>query len=239
MDKLSNDSIGQFCVIEENVKIGKNTIIGHHVVIHKDTIIGENVRIDDFACIGKTAMRAKNSAVTKNEEKPPAIIGDGAIIGTSAIIYRGAVVKSDCLIADMATVREDTVIGEKTIIGKGVTIENQVTVGKMTKIQTNAYITAYSKIGDNCFIAPCVVTSNDNFAGRTLQRFEKFKGITVLNGGRIGAGAVVLPNKIVFEDAFVGAGSVLTKNANSKEVVVGNPAKKKCDVPENQLLKNQ
>ncbi|MEG2813492.1 MAG: DapH/DapD/GlmU-related protein [Oscillospiraceae bacterium] len=239
MEMQTDYEIGQFCVIEENVKIGYNTIIGHHVVIHKDTIIGDNVRIDDFACIGKTAMKAKNSAVTTSEEKPPTIIENGVIIGTSAIIYRGATIKQDCLIADLATVREDVSIGEKTIIGKGVTIENKTTIGKMSKIQTNAYITAYSKIGDNCFIAPCVVTSNDNFAGRTALRFEKFKGITVLNGGRIGAGAVILPDKTVFEDAFVGAGSVLTKNANSNEVVVGNPAKKKCDVPENQLLKNQ
>ena len=60
-------------------------------------------------------------------------------------------------------------------------IENQCMVGKRTKIQTNAYIAAYSVVGDDCFIGPCVVTSNDNYVGRTKARFAAFRGVTVLN----------------------------------------------------------
>lgn len=235
----SSCSIGEYCVIEDNVKIGENCKIGHHVVIREGTIISDNVRIDDFACIGKTAMKALNSAVTKDIELPQAEIGEGTIIGTSAIVYRGALISKNCLIADLACVRENVKIGQKTIIGKGVTIENETEIGAMVKIQTNAYITAYSKIEDNCFIAPCVVTSNDNFAGRSQERFKYFKGVTVKKGGRIGAGSVILPNKTINEDGFVGAGSVVTKDVDSCTVVFGNPAIKHSKVKEEQLLKNQ
>ena len=62
-----------------------------------------------------------------------------------------------------------------------------------------------------CFITPGVVTSNDNFLGRTEERFKHFKGITVKRGGRIGANAVMLPRKVIGEDALVAAGSVVTK----------------------------
>lgn len=231
--------LGEYCVIGDDVTIGAGCVIGHHVVIHDGTVIGENVRIDDFACIGKRPMKAANSAVTKDTGLPACTIGDGAIIGTSAVIYRGCILKDKVLAADFATVRERVSIGERTIIGRGATVECDCTVGERCKIETNAYITAYSAIEDCCFIAPCVVTSNDNFAGRTKKRFESFKGVTVKKGGRIGAGAVTLPGKTVGEDAFVAAGSVVTKDVAPKTVVKGNPARFAKEVDSEQLLSNQ
>lgn len=231
--------LGEYCVVEDNVTIGKNAVIGHHVVIHEGTVIGENVRIDDFACLGKKPARAKNSAVTKETELPPLKLSDKCIVGASAIIYRGAVIENGCLVADFAEIRENVTIGEKTIIGKGATVENECSIGAYVKIQTNAYITAYSVIEDRVFIAPCVVTSNDNFAGRTKERFLHFKGITVKKGGRIGAGAVILPGKTIGEDGFLAAGSVLTKDLPSKRIFAGNPARDFGEVKEEQLLENQ
>jgi acetyltransferase-like isoleucine patch superfamily enzyme len=83
------------------------------------------------------------------------------------------------------------------------------------------------------------VTSNDNFIGRTEERFKHFKGVTVERGGRIAAGAVILPGKTVGADAVVAAGSVLTDDAPAKKIVLGSPARLKKDVPEEQLLDNQ
>ena len=231
--------IGEFCVIEDNVTVGKNCIIGHHVVIHEGTVIGDNVRIDDFACIGKRPMKAANSAVTKECKLAPCHIGSGAIIGTSAVIYRGSIISDKVLTADFATVRERVFIGDATIIGKGATVECDCRVGTRCKIETNAYITAYSDIEDFCFVAPCVVTSNDNFAGRTKERFDAFKGVTIKKGGRIGAGSVILPGKIINEDGFVAAGSVVTKDVKMQTVVKGNPARFAKEVEKDQLLKNQ
>lgn len=232
--------IGELCVIEDDVVIGSGCVIGHHVVIRQGSIIGDNVRIDDFACIGKHPMKAVNSAVTKDDiTLEPSEIGDESIIGTGAVIYCGAKISQGVLIADLACVRENVTIGVKTIIGKGATIENECSVGSMVKIQTNAYITAYSTIEDDCFIAPCAVTSNDNYAGRGSRRFNEFKGITMKRGSRLGAGTVVLPAKTIQEEGFVGAGAVVTHDVSARTVVVGNPARKLCDVSQEQLLKNQ
>ena len=46
----------------------------------------------------------------------------------------------------------------------------------MTKIQADAYITAYSTLEEHVFIAPCVVTTNDNWMGRTEKRLREHQG---------------------------------------------------------------
>jgi UDP-2-acetamido-3-amino-2,3-dideoxy-glucuronate N-acetyltransferase len=107
------------------------------------------------------------------------------------------------------------------------------------KLETNCYITAYSELGDYVFVAPCVVTTNDNYMARSKERFDKFKGVTVKTGGRIGANATILPGKVIEEDGAVAAGSVVTKDVGKEELVLGVPAKKIRNVPENQLLRNQ
>lgn len=232
-------AIGKYVVIEDGVSIGKNVKIGNFVVIYKGTKIGDDVVIHDHAVIGKQPMRAKRSALSMKSEVNGVVIGNGCTIGTSSIIYAGATLEDDVFIADLATVRERVFIGKETIVGRGVAIENDCKIGERCKLETNSYITAYSQLEDDVFIAPCVVTTNDNFMGRTKERFKHFKGVTVKRGGRIGANATVLPGKVVEEDAQVAAGSVVTKHVESKCVVLGNPAKVVRQVSEEQLLKNQ
>ncbi len=230
---------GYFCVFGKNVKIGKNCVIGNNVIIHDDTIIGDNVRIDDNTVIGKLPMKAANSAVTKEQELPPCEIGDDCIIGTSVVIYRGCKIGKKVLVADLSTIRENVEVGDFTIVGRGVAIENFCKIGKKCKLETNVYVTAYSNVGDYCFLAPGVVTSNDNYMGRTEKRFKEYGGVTIKKGGRIGAGAVILPSKTVNEDTEIAAGAVLTKDTEPRKIYAGVPAKYFRDVPEEELLENQ
>lgn len=235
----NNVTVGRFAVIEDDVAIGENCIIGHNVVIHSGSNIGNNVRIDDNTIIGKKPMRAVNSIFKDDKEYSGAHIKDECLVGAGVIIYCGCIIDKNTLVADLAVIREDVTIGTKTIIGKGATIENFCKVGSNCKIQTNVYLTAYSVVEDYVFIGPCVVTSNDNYAARSKERFKYFKGITVKKGGRIGAGAVILPGKTINEDGFVAAGSVVTKDVEKAKIVTGTPAKHFRDVPSDQLLENQ
>ena len=235
----ANVSFGVNCYIDANVTIGENCQIGHGVIIHPDTVIGAGVRIDDHTVIGKRPMKAAASAITKDETLSGCVIGDRCIIGTLVVIYRGCTIEQNVLVADLASVRENVRVGEYTIVGRGVTIENKVTVGKRCKLETEAYITALSEIGDYCFIAPEVTFTNDNFLGRTKDRFKYHKGVTMKNGARIGANVTVLPGITLEEDALVAAGSVVTRNVPARKIVLGNPARVWRDVPTEQLLENQ
>ena len=73
-------------------------------------------------------------------------------------------------------------------------------------------MTAYSTLEDDVFIAPCVVTTNDNFMGRTEKRKALMRGPLIRRGARIGGGAVLLPGIEIGEEAFVGAGAVVTRD---------------------------
>ena len=230
---------GEGCVFGPGVRVGPGCVIGHHVVLHADTIIGTNVRIDDHASLGKRPMRAANSATTKEQELEALRVGDGSIVGTGVVLYRGAVIDTRVLLADLCTVRENVSIGRGTIVGRGVTVENFCTVGRYCKLESECYITAYSTLEDRVFIAPGVVTSNDNFVGRTAERFKHFKGVTVRKGGRVGAGVVTLPGVTIGEDALVAAGSVVTTDVPARTIVLGTPARAWREVPVEQLLENQ
>jgi len=232
-------TFGEGCVIGENVSIGAGCVVGNHVVIHADTRIGDNVRIDDRAVLGKLPMRAANSATTKEQELPPLTVGDTCIVGTGVVLYRGASIDAKVLMADLCTVRENVSVGRGTIVGRGVTVENFCKVGRYCKLESECYITAYSELEDRVFVAPGVVTSNDNFVGRTAERFKHFKGVTVRRGGRIGAGSVILPGITIGEDGLVAAGSLVTRDVPPRKIVMGSPARVWRDVPVEQLLDHQ
>lgn len=219
-----NVGIGHFTVIEDDVTIGDDTIIGNNVTIYKGTKIGNNLRIDDNTVIGKQPMRAANSIFKETGEIKPCEIGDGCIIGTSVVIYAGCRIDQKCLIADLATVREDVTIGEKTIIGRGAAVENLSTVGSYCKIETNAYITAYSVVEDHVFIAPGVVTTNDNYMGKGEERLKHIKGPVIREGSRIGGNATILPGKEIQKNGTVAAGSIVTKDVEQDTLVMGSPA---------------
>lgn len=238
--KIGKDTIiGRFSVVEEGVEIGDGCIIGNCVSIHAGTKIGGNVRIDDNTVIGKQPMRAANSATTKEQQLPPAVIADDCIIGASVVIYAGSELGKRVLAADLSTIRENVSIGEYTIVGRGVAVENFCKIGSYCKLETNVYITAYSELEDRVFVAPCAVTSNDNFVGRTKERFKHFKGVTVKKGGRIGINATILPGKVIGEDTLVAAGALITSDTPPRKIIAGVPGKVFRDVPEEQLLENQ
>jgi acetyltransferase-like isoleucine patch superfamily enzyme len=99
-------------------------------------------------------------------------------------------------------------------------------------------VTAYSTLEEDVFIAPCVVTTNDNFMGRTDRRKALMKGPTIRRSARIGGGAILCPGIEVGEEAFVGAGAVVTKDVPPRKVVVGNPARVLRDVADDELRAN-
>src|SRR5437660_7879919 len=207
-------------------------------IVYPGTVLGEGVKVLEYAVVGKQPSLSPRSTA-KREELPPAEIGEGTIVSTGAVVFDGAKVGARVILGDQSCVRERVVVGDDVVIGRGSLVENDTTIGAMTKIQAEAYITAYSTLEEHVFIAPCVVTTNDDFMGRTEKRHELIKGPTIRRGARIGGGAVICPGIEVGEEAFVGAGAVVTKDVAPRVLVVGNPARVLRSVSPEELLENQ
>jgi acetyltransferase-like isoleucine patch superfamily enzyme len=217
---------------------GENCEIAASAIVYPGTVLGEGCKILDNAVVGKQPSLGKRSTA-KREPLPPAVIGAGATVSTGAIVFAGSRVGDGAIVGDQACVRERVTLGENSVVGRGSLVENDTTVGARTRIQANAYVTAYTTIEEDVFIAPCVQTTNDNFMGRTEKRLELMKGPTIRRGARVGGGVVLCPGVEIGEEAFVGAGAVVTRNVAPRTVVVGNPARYLRDVPEEELLENQ
>jgi acetyltransferase-like isoleucine patch superfamily enzyme len=211
------------------------TEIAATAIVFPGTVIGEGCKILDYAVVGKQPTLSPRSTA-KREELPPLELGAGTIVSTGAVVFAGTTVGERVIVGDQACVRERCTIGDDVVLGRGSLVENDTSVGALTKIQAHAYITAYSLLEDNVFIAPCVITTNDNFMGRTEKRHALTKGPTIRRGARIGGGAVLLPGIEIGEEAFVGAGAVVVRDVAPRALMVGNPARQLRDVPDEELL---
>lgn len=232
-----NFTFGFNVIIGANAIIGDNVAIGNNVVIHEDTVIGDNISISDFAVLGKRPQLAATSTA-KGEIADPLIVAKGTRIGVGAIVSRSVTIGENCVLGDRCGIRERVNIGNNVVVGMGASIENDTVIGNNTKIQTGAYITAYVTIEDNVFIAPMVTTTNDNYMGRTEKRFKELKGAHIKQGARVGGNSIILPGIVIGKEAFIAAGSTVTKNIPDGKLVMGVPAKVIRDVPEEELLPN-
>jgi len=123
-------------------------------------------------------------------------------------------------------------VGANTKIGAFVEIQKNVTVGRNCKISSHTFICEGVSIEDNVFIGHGVTFINDSYprsttAGGELQTEADWsvERTLVKKGASIGSGSTILSKVTIGENAIVGAGSVVTKDAPARAVVAGNPAK--------------
>jgi acetyltransferase-like isoleucine patch superfamily enzyme len=62
------------------------------------------------------------------------------------------------------------------------------------------------------------------------------RGALLRRGCRVGGGSTICPGVEVGEEAFIAAGAVVTSDVEPRAVVVGVPARKIREVPDEDLL---
>ena len=116
--------------------------VAESAIVYPGTVLGRGCQIGDGAVVGKRPSLSPRST-TRQEDLPPTVIGEGAIISTAAIVFAGSRIGDRTIVGDQACVRERVEVGDDVVIGRGVLIENDTTLGAFDKIQANAYITNY------------------------------------------------------------------------------------------------
>lgn len=234
--------VGKGCSLRHNVtvepccRLGDGVVVEYNAVIKKATQIGSGTIIGANSVVGQVPSKGKSSTLSIPPDLPPLVIMDECKIGVGCVVYAATHVGSGCYIADGAQIRERCRLGRNVIIGRASTVENDCVIGDNTRIQAGVFIVALSVLEESVFVAPMVTTTNDNFVGRTEERFKHRKGVTVRRGGRIGANAVILPGVTIGEEALVAAGSVVTRDVPPYKIVMGVPAQVVRDVPPEQLI---
>ena len=146
-------------------------------------------------------------------------IGAGTYIWQFSVVLKGAVIGVNCNINCNCFIENDVVIGNNVTVKSGVQIWDGVTVE------------------DDVFIGPNVTFTND-LIPRSKVYPKEFKKTILRTGCSIGANSTILAGVEIGEFAFIGAGSVVTKNIPPFSLWYGNPAKHKGYITEEKVLIN-
>jgi UDP-2-acetamido-3-amino-2,3-dideoxy-glucuronate N-acetyltransferase len=118
-------------------------------------------------------------------------------------------------------------IGAEVNIGQNVTIGPNAMIGNRVKIQNNVSVYEGVELQDDVFCGPsCVFTNIDN-PRSAISRKHAFKKTLVKKGATLGANATIRCGITIGSLAFIGAGSVVTRDVQDHALVYGNPARQK------------
>jgi UDP-2-acetamido-3-amino-2,3-dideoxy-glucuronate N-acetyltransferase len=124
-------------------------------------------------------------------------------------------------------VQKGSKIGKNCVLGQNVNVANDVIIGNFVKIQNNVSVYEGVELEDYVFCGPSMVFTNIlNPRCKYPQVGKEFYIKTLVKeGASLGANSTVVCGHTIGRFAFVGAGSVVTKDVPDFALVVGNPAR--------------
>ena len=122
-------------------------------------------------------------------------------------------------------IMQNSVIGDNCNIGQNVVIGRGVTLGNNVRVQNNVTVYEGVTCEDDVFLGPSMVFTNVINPRSAVSRKHEFKPTLVKRGATIGANATIVCGHTIGEYAFIGAGTVITKEVLPYALMVGNPAR--------------
>lgn len=143
----------------------------------------------------------------------------------SAIVDQGSIIGKDSKIWHFSHIMTNSIIGTKCNIGQNVVISPDVTLGNNVKVQNNVSIYTGVFCEDDVFLGPSMVFTNVINPRSAINRKNQYLKTIVRKGASIGANATIVCGNNIGKFAFIGAGSVVTKEILDFALVVGNPSR--------------
>ncbi|MFW6116199.1 MAG: DapH/DapD/GlmU-related protein [bacterium] len=191
-------------------------------LIHPNVQLGQNVSVGAYVIIGVPPRGAEPGELETH-------IGSYAVLRSHSVLYAGNVIGDSFQTGHGVMIRELNKIGNHVSVGSHSIVEHHVRIADNVRIHSNAFVPEYSVLEQGAWVGPCVVFTNARYP-RSHRAKENLKGPHLLEGAKIGAGAVLLPGVVVGRNALVGAGAVVVEDVPDGKVAVGNPARVIGDV---------
>jgi UDP-2-acetamido-3-amino-2,3-dideoxy-glucuronate N-acetyltransferase len=150
----------------------------------------------------------------------------GVTVHESAYVDDGVEIGADSKIWHFVHVLSGTVIGRNVVIGQNVMAGPNARIGDGCKIQNNVSLYEGVELEADVFCGPSCVFTNVVNPRAAVSRKAEFRKTLVKRGATIGANATILCGITIGEFAFVGAGSVVTRDVAPHALMVGSPARR-------------
>jgi UDP-2-acetamido-3-amino-2,3-dideoxy-glucuronate N-acetyltransferase len=144
---------------------------------------------------------------------PTAVIDEGSVIGQGTKVWH------------FTHIMPGASIGQNCNIGQNVVISSGVVLGNNVKVQNNVSIYNGVTCEDDVFLGPSMVFTNVSNPRSAVVRRDKYESTHVRKGATIGANATIVCGHSIGRYAFVGAGTVVTKDVADYALVIGNPGR--------------
>lgn len=143
----------------------------------------------------------------------------------TAIVDSGSEIGEGTKIWHFSHIMSGAKLGKNCNIGQNVVVSTDVILGQNVKVQNNVSIYSGVTCEDDVFLGPSCVFTNVINPRSAINRRGQYLRTHIGFGASIGANATIICGNNIGNFAFIGAGSVVTRDVPSYALFVGNPAR--------------
>lgn len=143
----------------------------------------------------------------------------------SSFVDQPCVIGAGTKIWHFSHIMKNSRIGAGCNIGQNVVVSPDVTIGNNVKIQNNVSVYTGCILEDDVFCGPSMVFTNVINPRSHVARKDEYRTTLIKRGASMGANSTIVCGTTIGRYAFVGAGSVVTRDVPDYALVYGNPAR--------------